>query len=67
MQFSRQQLIDRDYNPREDPNGPDRADLEKRYGRGEKLIPLDHVASSSRKERTSGIGFGIGVCFTTRW
>ena len=33
-EFSRRQLIHRDYNPLEDPEGPDRADLEKRYGLG---------------------------------
>jgi hypothetical protein len=45
MPFSRRQLIDRDYNPLEDPAGPDRADLEKRYTQGERPIPLDHAAA----------------------
>ncbi len=43
--FSRHQLIDRDYNPLEDPEGPDRADLEKRYGLGERRLSLDHAAA----------------------
>lgn len=43
--FSRRQLIDPDYNSLEDPAGPDRADLEKRYGLGERPIPLDHAAA----------------------
>lgn len=43
--FSRRQLIDPDYNPLEDPEGPDRADLERRYGVGERRINLDHAAA----------------------
>jgi len=45
--FSRRQLIDRDYNPLEDPEGPDRADLEARYGQGERRVNLDRAADFS--------------------
>ena len=43
--FSRRQLIDPDYNPLEDPAGPDRADLEQRYGAGSRRAGLDHAAA----------------------
>ena len=45
MQFTRHQLIDRDYNPLEDPAGPDCADLEKRYTQGDRPIPIDHAGA----------------------
>jgi len=45
MLFSRRQLVERDYNPLADLEGPDPADLEKRYGRGERSVPLDHAAA----------------------
>ena len=45
MRFARRQLIGRDHNPLEDPEGPDRADLEKRYGLGERRVGLDHAAA----------------------
>lgn len=45
VEFSRRQLIDRDYNPLEESGGPDRADLEKRYGLGTRRVNLDHVAA----------------------
>jgi len=43
--FSRRQLIDRDYNPLEDPEGPDRADLEplKLLVRGTLILPDDTI------------------------
>lgn len=43
--FSRRQLIDPDYNPLEDPAGPDRGDLEQRYGAGSRRAGLDHAAA----------------------
>ena len=43
--FTRCQLIDRDYNPLEDPEGPDRVDLEARYGLGSRRLNLDHAAA----------------------
>jgi hypothetical protein len=45
LRFSRHQLIDRDYNPLEDSDGPHRADLERRYGQGDRRINLDHAAA----------------------
>jgi hypothetical protein len=39
MIFNRNQFIARDYDPLSDPAGPDRADLERRYGQGEQLGP----------------------------
>src|SRR3990172_6408310 len=45
MLFSRRQLVERDYNPLADLEGPDPANLEKRYGRGERSVPLDHAAA----------------------
>ena len=45
MHFTRVQLIVRDYNPLEDPEGPDRAELEARYGHGGRRASLDHAAS----------------------
>jgi hypothetical protein len=43
--FTRRQLLDLDYNPLDDPAGPDRADLEARYGLGERRANLDHAAA----------------------
>ena len=56
--FTRRQLIDRDYNPLEDPAGPDRADLEKRYAAAERPIPLDHAAAV----RGILVSEGINAC-----
>jgi len=71
MQFTRRQLIDRDYNPLEDPEGPDRADLGKRYGRGERPIPLDHAAAVRGILVSEGKNLWKWIwdwgCFTTRW
>lgn len=44
MHFTSLQLIDRDYNPFENPSGPKRADLEARYGIDERRVTLDHAA-----------------------
>ena len=43
--FTRRQLVDPDYNPLADPAGPDRADLEQRYGAGTRRAGLDHAAA----------------------
>ena len=43
--FTRPQLIDRDYNPLEDPEGPDRLDLERRHGQGVRRVSMDHAAA----------------------
>lgn len=45
ISFSRRQLVDRDYNPLEDPDGPDRTDLAARYGQGARRDNLDHAAA----------------------
>jgi len=34
-------VIARGYNPLEDPAGLDRADLERRYGQGERRVNID--------------------------
>lgn len=43
--FTHHQLTSRDYNPLEDSSGPDRADLETRYGQGPRAVSLDHAAA----------------------
>ena len=43
--FTHRQLTSRDYNPLDDPAGPDRADLEARYGQGPRAVRLDHAAA----------------------
>jgi hypothetical protein len=45
VHFRREQLIDRDYNSLEDPDGLDAAHLAARYGQGERRINLDHAAA----------------------
>lgn len=43
--FTRQQLVERDYDPLADPAGPDRDDLQRRYGAGTRRAGLDHAAA----------------------
>jgi hypothetical protein len=45
MRFRRDQLVDRDYDPLADPDGPDRQEMEERYDRAGQEGSLDHAAA----------------------
>lgn len=66
-EFQRHQLIDRDYSysPLEDLAGPDCADLEERYGLGERRVNLDHASAVRgilvRKGKRWTVDLGLGT------